>query len=400
MWRHTVVNSSNASLLEDNFGDCISCRCKRDDCHCYGRPDADSFMLAPDSDLIGDLLAECRGLHYDNIPAGSMPIPSFQDVPFIPVVTGGSKKLFPSDYSASQYVGVTLDDVLNHAKTHVKLSIRESCGIPDTCKLILLMHGDDATLEKFRANEDVVIRELSTQNIDIVVAPNYSTWKGHPNIEQQINMKLQLVSYDLMCRAGLTTIPHFLWRASYFEDLTRIAEWLNMRSSIQTIAINLQTYRSVEDWEQVTNELRVLYSLLENSVHFIIIGPTTESRLTKLTNILGSSFTLMTAQPAILAWSRTDIIYSQGYIRKRVYARSSKNQTSLLDTDFIADKSLVVSTLFAGSVTALTNRIIQDRAPNVLHHVKAAASMRLFTPPKTSRKSVHTRPTIQLPPAP
>lgn len=378
--------SSNSSFLEDYAGGCITCGLNKDVCSCYGTPNPDRVMLDPDSRLIGELLAECHGLHFDNVAASPLLLPDFRNVPFIPIVTGGSKKLFTEKFFLP-YAGVTLDDALNNAKTHAKPDIRTACGIPADTKVILLAHGNDVTLGKFGRHQRTIFKEFALQDIYLSVAPNNSVWEGHPEIERLINMKLPLVSYDLMNKAGLRTVPHFLWRGDRPQDLEKIAGWLNKYPTLGMIAINLQTYQTREDWERVTYELRILRGLIDHHIHFLIVGPATDDRISDLTNVLESNFTLMSALPAILAWSRADIASTRQGIRRRVYTRKPERQASLFETDQPSASPLVVSDLFATSNLSLTRRIMSAREPEIVSHIKQALSIQPYKPRKaTARK--------------
>lgn len=375
--------SSNSSFLEDYMGSCITCGLNRDVCLCYGIPNPDRVMLDPDSRLIGELLAECRGLHFDNIAASPLLLPDFRDVPFIPIVTGGSKKLF-TEKLILPYAGVTLDDALNNAKTHAKPDVRMACGIPADTKIILLAHGNDVVLGKFGRHQRTIFKELALQDIYLYVAPNNSVWEGHPEIERLINMKLPLVSYDLMSKAGLRTVPHFLWRGDRPQDLEKIAGWLNRYPDLGMVAVNLQTYQSREDWERITSELRALRSLIDRQIHFLIIGPATDGRISDLANVLGSGFTLMSALPAILAWSRADITSTRQGIRRRVHARKPERQVPLFGADEPSANPLVVSDLFTTSNLSLTRRVMAAREPEIVSHIKQALSIQPYKPRKST----------------
>ena len=389
-WKRSAV-SSNLSFFGDSEGNCTTCSLNKDVCVCYGVPNPDHVMLPTNSPLIAELLAECRGLHFDNVVASPLLLPDLRSVPFIPIVTGGGKKLF-SEKFILPYVGVTLNDALNNAKTHAKPDIRTACGVPADTKIILLAHGNDVVLGKFSKHQRTIFKELALQDIYLNVAPNNSVWEGHPEIERLINMKLPLVSYDLMSKAGLCTVPHFLWRGDRSEDLEVIARWLNRYPAVSMVAINLQTYQSQEDWQRVTAELQMLHSLIDHQIHFLIIGPSTDIRILDISHILGSSFTIMSALPAILAWSRADIVNSNRGVRRRVYTRKPELQTGLFETGYPPTDPLVVAELFATSNISLGTHIKNLREPEIVGHIKQAMSVRSFKSRKVAARKMPRSP--------
>lgn len=282
-------------------------------------------------DHYGNWISSIRGLHYENINAGSTPA-SALGTPYIPEIGHGGGKLFSSTSPA--YVAVALEDFITSSGSGMKQDLRSVLKIPSEAKIIALLHGNDEVLDKYYRHENMILSGLAEEDIHACVAPNFSVWDVRSIEEQNVNLKRSLVSYDRMNKLGIPSIPHFYWKLGYSEDIIRTARWLNLRPSIESVAFSFQTYSPEQVWLRVISEFKQLVALIGRAIHFIIIGVADTFRIGQLAQILGKNFTLINSAATVLAWSRRRLLLDGPLVRIASYQKRNDEQTSLFSHNF------------------------------------------------------------------
>ncbi|HEX9008643.1 MAG TPA: hypothetical protein VF837_05270 [Patescibacteria group bacterium] len=134
-----------------------------------------------------------------------------------------------------------------------------------------------------------IYEQFQRLGFDLVTSINYSVWFCQTHSEHLINVKRNWLTFHEMQKFGLPAIPNIYWYGR--KDLARWVEWLNNNPQVKTASINLQTLRTPDSWNTVT-DLEFLAEHLDHKIQFLVDGPTTPERIELIKKILPSvSFT-------------------------------------------------------------------------------------------------------------
>lgn len=242
-------------------------------------------------------MADVHGtLAFDDIPAPS-PVPD--GLPrFVPVVDGVATDL-DSRLSWPAY-GVGLRRVFSPLTWDYKPLWRdgtahEALRIPDERAIILVGYGTDPLVEAFWTRRHDLYPILAEKKFDLVLAPNYSMYGNHPRTEHLLNFRRNLQVAAEMVEAGIPAVPNVYWFRK--EDLDRYILWMEDVEP-DAIAINLQTFRTEEDWELMALPgLNYLSVAMPESVRIIVNGTSRRDRVAQLIALFGDRLTLVSQSP-------------------------------------------------------------------------------------------------------
>lgn len=253
---------------------------------CYSLLEKSNYEeISEDHPQFPNWLAEIGGVLFENKIAEPTPLISLP--PFFPTVNRGGKGLITG--SNEPIVGITLGDVVSLKKLAVATNIRSVLGLSPKTKLVLLSFGKDELIENMWPERHKVYEQLQRLGFDLVTSINYSVWFCQTHSEHLINVKRNWLTFHEMQKFGLPAIPNIYWYGR--KDLARWVEWLNNNPQVKTASINLQTLRTSDSWNTVT-DLEFLAEHLDHKIQFLVDGPTTPERIELIKKILPSvSFT-------------------------------------------------------------------------------------------------------------
>lgn len=192
-------------------------------------------MIDPLRDDFPIVLAELGSLAIDStkpVVRSAPALPAFLGHVDGTAVTGG----FPDDW-----VAVNLGVFLRRAgwrRPRSEATIRQRLGLPASTKVVLLAFGHDRLLDHvlWPERRDFV-RRLSAWQPDLVVAPDFSVWRGDPWLTQRVNILRSVRVLELVEAAGVPCIPHVYWSSE--ADAREWAAWLG-KHDVPMIAMDLQ----------------------------------------------------------------------------------------------------------------------------------------------------------------
>jgi len=239
-------------------------------------------LVGEDSDDFALRLAEVNGIDFDDITIDSPVNPHLPH--YLPTIPKGSGKLFLG--YAPEYVAVSLKDVVSARELRVVPDIHKRLGVPRKTKVILLGFGKDKLLERAwpPIERQRIIGEIAKLDLYAVIPPNYSIWDDQPHAERLINEKRSMMVYRELIEAGVPAIPHIYWCGR--KDLDEYIRFLDRHPTMKTFAIDMQTLGRELDWQQALADLRYLSSKIGGDMRFLIVGPSTPSRIEQIINIL------------------------------------------------------------------------------------------------------------------
>lgn len=203
---------------------------------------------------------------------------------------------------------------------------------------VLLGYGEDPLVEAFwtRRHTDGLLADLAALRFDVVLAPNASMYGSQPRAEMLLNFRRNLLMAAEAAQAGAVAVPNIYWFR--LEDLERYLDWLDEHpvGGPPAIAVNLQTFRTEEDWQAMALPgLSLLAAAIPARLPVIITGPSRPDRISQLIGLFGDRLTLISQNPAqyaqhgalMTAEGRMDVKAS----RADLFARNTRFLAGLLE---------------------------------------------------------------------
>ena len=269
-------------------------------------------------DLPG-FIADVGGLHFEDIVAAPSNLPRFP--PYIPQIGRVGRRLRLPSYPI---YAVACDLVRSHLLNGRPLqNLRPHFGIPASSQVLLINFAKDAIVERIWTAQRNVVASIAASGLDAVIAPNYSVFWTEPRMEQLINMKRSLVNFEQLQAQGVSAIPHIYWRRQ--EDLQRWADWIRANPSVNVISVNLQTFKSLDEWNFVLQGLKWLVDALPPHILFILAGKASAERIARLKDT-APNFCLINKLPYVSAFKLHRLVYEHGAIRKFLQLDSSPSE--------------------------------------------------------------------------
>jgi hypothetical protein len=202
-------------------------------------------------------------------------------------------------------------------------NLRARFGIPASSQVLLINFAKDAVVERLWTAQRNVVASIAASRLDAVIGPNYSVFWTEPRMEQLINMKRSLVNFAQLQAQGVPAIPHIYWRRE--EDLQRWAEWIRANPCLNAISVNLQTFKSPDEWKSVLRGLKWLVDALPPHMLFVLAGKARAQRIARLKATV-PNFSLINKDPYVSAFQRRRLVYEDGAIRKLPHPHSPPSE--------------------------------------------------------------------------
>lgn len=163
-------------------------------------------------------------------------------------------------------------------------ALRGALGLKETQQLILLLFDDDIYLERLWNEAAHLLPELAEARYDWITGPSYSCWHPRSRYEQMFNLKRAFRIFEGLQKLGVPTIPRIGWGVE--ADVERSAGWLNENRRVETVALDLSTYRADEDWRSQVDGLKLLDRRTRRHLCYLVNGPTAVARCAELYTIV------------------------------------------------------------------------------------------------------------------
>ena len=273
---------------------------------------------------------------FDDIPA---PAALPQGLPsVVPIVDGVATDLDArANWSA---YGIGLRRVYSPLTWEVKplwkdATAHEALRIPDEKKIVLVGYGTDPLVEAFWTRRKRLYPFLAEKKFDLVLAPNYSMYASQPRAEHLLNFRRNLLAASEMLDQGIPAVPNIYWFRK--EDIDRYLSW-TADVEPETLAFNLQTQRTKEDWEMmVMPGLSYFAAMLDPSIHLLVTGTIRPERLSDLIGLFGTERITLFTQSPIQEGRHGKVIERDGRVMlvkaypEDAFAMSVKNVAGLLE---------------------------------------------------------------------
>ena len=293
-----VANPAAAEpMCSGSSSDCSYCGCARAEAprrpsgpgpcgqcpiRCGSRTDIGAWMAD-----VGGTLAFDDVVLETKLPAG---LPRY-----IPQVDGHDVAGFDADLGWPAY-GVGLRRVFS-PDTHriypkfAGVDAHQALGLAPGQLAVLVGYGEDPLVEAFWTARRTLIPQIAAQGWDLVLAPNYSMYANQPRAEHLLNFRRNLLIASELADAGVAAVPNLYWFRK--EDLDRYLSWVD-DTRPSAIAVNLQTFRTDEDWELMALPgLTYLSMGLPEDLVVIVAGSSRVDRIGALVELFGERLRLV-----------------------------------------------------------------------------------------------------------
>jgi hypothetical protein len=179
------------------------------------------------------------------------------------------------------------------------VTAHDALGLRAEQLAVLVGYGEDPLVESFWSQRHTLVGAIAAQRWDLVLAPNYSMYGNQPRAEHLLNFRRNFLIAAEMAAAGIPAVANVYWFR--LEDLERYVAWCD-DTRPPAIAINLQTFRTDEDWEvMAVPGLTYLGLCLDPGVRVIVTGSSRAERITTLRETLGERLYLVSQNPQAYA---------------------------------------------------------------------------------------------------
>ena len=261
-------------------------KCARCPIRCGSRVDISAWM------------ADAGGtLAFDDVVLG-LELPA--DLPaFVPQVDGGDLATLDAGLEWPAYAlglrRVISPKTLAVYPRFAGRSAAEGMGLRPGQLAVLVGYGLDPLVEAVWTRKASLLPEIARQRWDLVLAPNYSMYGSQPRAEHLLNFRRNLLIAAELEDLGLPAVPNIYWFRK--EDLDRYLAWI-ADVAPAAIAVNLQTFRTEADWEQMALPgLTYLSTGMPGATRLVVTGTSRARRIAELGALFGGRLILVSQNP-------------------------------------------------------------------------------------------------------
>ncbi len=214
-----------------------------------------------------------RGPDFGNVRALSISVPRIpRYLPQVRIRRGLRGSLPEAIY------GIRAAEVIGRRKRLLPAeAVRRELGLNPHQKLALIMFDNDEVLERVWDEADVLLPDLANARYDLVVSPSYSIYHPRPRMEHLYNFKRALEIFARCQQLLIPAIPRGAWFIDF--DVHRLAEWLSNNRAVRWLAVDLQTIRPADEWDEAIRRLGLLDQLTSRRLRYLLNGPSTAERI-------------------------------------------------------------------------------------------------------------------------
>jgi len=174
-------------------------------------------------------------------------------------------------------------------------SAAEGMGLRPGQLALLVGYGLDPLVEAVWTRKASLLAEIARQRWDLVLAPNYSMYGSQPRAEHLLNFRRNLLIAAELEDLGLPAVPNIYWFRK--EDLDRYLAWM-ADVAPAAIAVNLQTFRTEADWEQMALPgFTYLSTGMPGATRLVVTGTSRARRIAELGALFGGRLILVSQNP-------------------------------------------------------------------------------------------------------
>jgi hypothetical protein len=231
---------------------------------------------------------------------------------FIPQVDGGEMGDLDGDLNWPAYAlglrRVVSETTLRVYPRFASCSAAEGMGLRPGQLAVLVGYGLDPLVEAVWTKKASLLAEIARQRWDLVLAPNYSMYGSQPRAEHLLNFRRNLLIAAELDGLGVPAVPNIYWFRK--EDLDRYISWMGDVTPA-AIAVNLQTFRTEADWEEMALPGLTYLSLgMPEATRLVATGTSRADRIADLGALFPDRLILVSQNP--LQYARHGAVMTPG----------------------------------------------------------------------------------------
>jgi hypothetical protein len=190
-----------------------------------------------------------------------------------------------SGHLTEQTYAVRAGTVIQKRGVLLASDLKRTVGLHPETKVLLLLFDSDEIIEQVFRRAGVLLPKLAAAGYDAVTAPSYSCWWPRPRAEHLYNLKRSLWVYGALQRFGIPAVPRVAWFAS--PDVSRFAAWVRANPIVESVALDLMTYRARAWWSDQMEGLDRFDQATGGRLRYLINGPSKRDRFADVFSIVG-----------------------------------------------------------------------------------------------------------------
>jgi hypothetical protein len=165
--------------------------------------------------------------------------------------------------------------------------IRRCLGLPAETRLFLTGSSQDDLLVWIWDHKGIATETMSANCFEYIATPNFSAYGTKCPVEWSYNQKRSLVFLDYI--RDITPNPIATLTLQSEVLFNRVVDWLKANPQVSSIAVNFQMMKDDREFKLAVHNVQSLQQLVGRTLHVIVTGPTTESKINYIVNTLGSA---------------------------------------------------------------------------------------------------------------
>lgn len=172
---------------------------------------------------------------------------------------------------------VRVGDVLLSSRVRPAAEFREMLELDSRQAVILLLFGSDEALERLWQEQGRLLPAIAASGYDAVVAPSFSLWVPGTRPNHLYALKRSLWMFGRLEQLGTSVVvPRLAWAVSH--DVMRWSDWAIRNRHLETVALDLTTYRSPDDCREQLQFLSEFDRLTGYRLRYLVNGPSCAAR--------------------------------------------------------------------------------------------------------------------------
>ena len=163
-------------------------------------------------------------------------------------------------------VAVRVKEVFRSRRVRSAAEVRAKTGLAADVPVVLLLHGDDALLE--RLDEADVAAAVAAAGYALVTSPSFSLWEPRRRPDNLLSLRRSFLCYEELADAGANVCPRVGWVER--RDVERLAKWVS-RHSITLVSLDLMTYDG-RSFDRAVARLAEFDALTGGLCHYLVDG--------------------------------------------------------------------------------------------------------------------------------
>jgi hypothetical protein len=176
-------------------------------------------------------------------------------------------------------VGVRLSEVTLRGRVRSADELREHTSLSAETQVVLLLFDHDELLERLADRWEQSVAEIAAGGYALVLPPSFSLWERGRRPDNLLSLRRSKLALARLQDAGVNAIARVGWVE--MRDVERLAEWVLANPAVETVALDLMTYKE-KSFDHAVSLLSQFDRLTGERLRYIINGVLAASKIVAL----------------------------------------------------------------------------------------------------------------------